>query len=63
MSPLTVFAFAAALAVLASLACGVASMTRDGEVAHFTSARWMVWRVAFQAAAFLLILLALLGLS
>jgi hypothetical protein len=49
----------AALAVLGSLASGLYSMAHDGEVAHQTSAQWMVWRVVFQGAAFLLILLAL----
>jgi hypothetical protein len=59
MSPVALLVFVAALAVLASLASGVASMVRDGEVGHQTSAQWMVWRVVFQAAAFLLILFAL----
>ena len=61
MSPLALPVFVAGLAVLASLACGVASLARDGAVARHTSAQWMVWRVAFQAAAFLMILLVLLG--
>jgi len=51
--------FVAALAVLASLASGVASMVHDGKVGHQTSAQWMVWRVVFQAAAFLIIVFAL----
>lgn len=59
MSPLTLFVFVAALAVLASLASGLVSMAHDGEVAHQSSAQWMVWRVVFQAAAFLLILFAI----
>lgn len=59
MSPLSLLVFVAALAVLASLASGVASMAHDGEVAHQNSGQWMVWRVVFQAAAFLLILFAL----
>lgn len=59
MSPLSLLVFVAALAVLASLASGLYSMAHDGEVAHQTSAQWMVWRVVFQAAAFLLIVFAL----
>jgi len=59
MSPLSLLVFVAALAVLASLASGVASMVRDGEIGHQTSAQWMVWRVAFQAAAIAVILFAL----
>jgi hypothetical protein len=34
-------------------------MARNGEVAHQSSAQWMVWRVVFQAAAFLLMVFAL----
>jgi hypothetical protein len=61
MSPLALLVFVAALAVLALLAAGVASMAQDGEVAHHTSAQWMVWRVVFQVVvAFLMILFALL---
>lgn len=61
MNILTVLVFVAALATLAALAFGVASMAQDGEVAHHTSAQWMVWRVVFQAVvAFLMILFALL---
>lgn len=59
MSPLSLLVFVAALAVLASLASGLYSMAHDGEVAHQTSAQWMVWRVVFQAAAFLIIVFAL----
>ena len=58
MSPLSWLVLAAALLVLVSLASGVASMARDGEVAHQSSAQWMVWRVVFQAAAFLLMVFA-----
>jgi len=59
MSPIKWVVLAAGLAVLASLVSGVVSMAHDGEVAHQSSAQWMVWRVVFQAAAFLLILFAL----
>ncbi len=60
MSILTWLVFAAALAVVASLASGIVSMVYDGEVGHYNSAQWMVWRVVFQAAAFLIILFAIL---
>jgi hypothetical protein len=63
MSAITLFVFIAALAVLASLASGLYSMAHNGEVAHQTSAQWMVWRVVFQAAAFLLILLGIFLVS
>jgi hypothetical protein len=59
MSPVKLLVFVAALAVLGSLASGLYSMAHDGEVAHQTSAQWMVWRVVFQGAAFALILFAL----
>jgi ABC-type Na+ efflux pump permease subunit len=59
MSPVKLLVFVAALAVLGSLASGLYSMAHDGEVAHQTSAQWMVWRVVFQGAAFLLIMFAL----
>lgn len=63
MNILTLLVFVAMLATLASLASGIASMAYDGEVGHQSSAQWMVWRVVFQAAAFLLILLALFASS
>jgi hypothetical protein len=36
-------------------------MATDGEISHQTSAKWMTWRVVFQAAALALIMLAILG--
>ena len=63
MGPIKLLVFVAALAVVASLASGLYSMAHDGEVAHQTSAQWMVWRVVFQAAVFLLILFAILVAS
>jgi hypothetical protein len=36
-------------------------MAHNGEAGHKSSAEWMTWRVAFQAAAFVLILLAMQG--
>jgi len=47
MDFLTMLVFAAVLATLVSLTSGIASMAQDGEVAHHTSAQWMVWRVVF----------------
>jgi hypothetical protein len=58
VSALTLFVFIAALAVVASLASGLYSMPHNGEVAHQTSAQWMVWRVVLQGAAILLIFFA-----
>ena len=60
MDILTMLVLTAVLATLVSLTSGIASMTHDGEVGHYSSAQWMVWRVVFQAAAFLIILFALL---
>lgn len=56
---LTSLVFMAVLATLASLASGIAAMAHGGEIGHQSSAQWMVWRVLFQAAAFLIVLLAL----
>ena len=61
MNMLTLFIVIAAVAVVVSLASGISAMVHNGQVGHRTSAEWMTWRVAFQAAAFVLILLALLG--
>lgn len=58
MSPIAVLVFVAALAVMAALASGLYSMAHDGEVAHQTSAQWMMWRVVLQAVAVLLIFFA-----
>lgn len=60
MSPVKLMVLLAGVAVLVSLVSGVASMAQGGEVAHQSSAQWMVWRVVFQAAAFLLIVFALI---
>ena len=59
MSILTLLILGAAVATVVSLVAGITSMARDGEVGHRTSAQWMIWRVVFQAAALVLILLAL----
>jgi len=50
----------ATLAVIVSLAAGISSMVQDGEVAHRRSEQWMTWRVGLQAAAVLLLLIALI---
>jgi len=55
MSPIALLVFVAALAVMAALASGLYSMAHDGEVAHQTSAQWMIWRVVLQGVAVLLI--------
>ena len=55
MNLLTVLVLLAALATIASLTSGIVSMARDGEIAHQSSAEWMVWRVLFQAVALILI--------
>ena len=61
MNMLTLLVVVAVVATIVSLASGISSMAFDDEVGHRTSAEWMIWRVVFQAAAFVLILLALLG--
>lgn len=61
MDALTLLVFIAAFATVAALVSGIASMAYDGEVGHRTSAQWMNWRVGFQAATFLIILLAFLA--
>ena len=58
---MTLFVLLAAAAAIFSLMSGVSAMVHNGEVGHRTSAEWMTWRVAFQAAAFVLILRAMLG--
>ena len=58
MSPIALLVFVAALAVMAALASGLYSMAHDGEVAHQTSAQWMMWRVVLQGVAVLLIFFA-----
>lgn len=58
MTVLTLAVILAALLTIASLVAGVSSMVHDGEIGHLSSAEWMVRRVGFQAAAFILILLS-----
>jgi FlaG/FlaF family flagellin (archaellin) len=59
MNLLTIAIVAAIAATVYSLVCGVSSMAADGEVQHHTSEQWMFRRIGFQAAAVLLILLAI----
>lgn len=61
MSMLTLLVMVAMLATITSLVAGISSMAQDGAVAHLNSAQWMVRRVGFQAAAFLLILISFLA--
>jgi hypothetical protein len=48
-------------AVAWSLACGISAMASDKPVAHHDSTQWMIRRVAFQAAALALVLVAALS--
>ncbi len=59
MSVMTFLIVAALSCVVASLGLGVTAMVRNGVVAHRTSEQWMTMRVAFQALAVALIILAL----
>jgi hypothetical protein len=61
MNMLTLFIVIAAAAAVYSLISGITAMSHDGEVGHRTSAEWMTWRVVFQGAAIVLILLAMLS--
>lgn len=61
MSIPTLLVVVAVVATIISLASGISAMAHNGEVSHRTSAESMTWRVVFQAAAFALIPLALLG--
>jgi hypothetical protein len=61
MTILTAMALVAMLATVACLVFGVAAMVGNQQVEHHGSAAWMVRRVLFQALAFILILMALVG--
>lgn len=61
MNMFTLFVLAAVAATVVSLVYGVSSMAVGHDVGQRSSARWMNLRVAFQGAALILILLALLG--
>jgi hypothetical protein len=58
MSFLTVLVFATVLGTVVALASGISSMVADRQVGHLDSVHWMIRRVEFQAAAILLVLLA-----
>lgn len=61
---MTILAAMALVAMLATVAClvfGVAAMVSDEQVEHHGNAEWMVWRISFQALAFILVLMALAG--
>lgn len=58
MSMMMMLVVVALFCVVGSLAFGIAAMAHGGEVGHRTSAQWMTMRVAFQAVALVLILMA-----
>ena len=60
MNMMTALILAALFATVGSLVAGITSMATNGEVGHLRSEQWMGRRVAFQALALLLIVLALL---
>jgi hypothetical protein len=60
---MTPFVIVAVLAAIGALIFGISAMASGGEVAHYNSVEWMIWRVGMQAVAFLLILLAIIGLN
>ena len=61
MSILTILIIAAIVGTVTSLGFGIAAMANHGEVGHRSSAQWMTMRVAFQALAVVLLVLALLN--
>ncbi len=61
MNMFTLLVFVAVALTVVSLGTGIVSMIRDGEVGHFGSAQWMGWRVAFQALAVVMVLMAMLA--
>lgn len=58
MSFFTVVVLVAMLATFIALLSGISSMVADRQVAHADSVHWMLRRVEFQAAAILLLLIA-----
>jgi hypothetical protein len=60
MSLLTLAVVLAFAATIYSLVCGVTAMVAGGEVRHHNSEQWMILRVAFQALAVVLLLLAVM---
>ncbi|MDH5536576.1 MAG: twin transmembrane helix small protein [Betaproteobacteria bacterium] len=59
MDAMKILVILAVLAVIGSLAAGISSMVTGGEVAHRRSEQWMTWRVGLQAAAVVLLIIAL----
>lgn len=59
MSIFGVLALIAALAAVISLGSGIIAMANDGEFEQRTSQTWMGLRVAFQAAALVLIVVSM----
>ena len=59
MSFLTLMVTVALVATMGSLAFGVSSMVRDGEVGNVDSQHWMEIRVLLQAATIVVVALAL----
>lgn len=60
MSLLTVAIVLAVAATVYSLIGGMTSMVAKGEAGHRSSEQWMIRRVAFQALAVILLLLAVM---
>lgn len=58
MSFFAVVVLAAMLATVVALASGLSSMVTNHQVGHADSVHWMIRRVEFQAAAILLVLVA-----
>jgi hypothetical protein len=61
MTLLTLAVFLALGATVWSLLSGVSAMATDGAVAKHDSEGWMIRRMAFQAAALALVLIAVLS--
>ncbi len=61
MNMFTWLVFTAVALTLVALGTGIVAMIRDGEVAHYESAGWMTWRVACQALAVVMVLMAMLA--
>lgn len=61
MDFLTIVMIAAFAAVLVSLSGGILAMINGGEIGHKNETQWMVFRVAGQAAAVILLLLVMLA--
>lgn len=59
MSLFAAFALIAALATVLTLVSGITAMASGHEVNHLSSAQWMNWRIVFQSAALLCIVIAL----